>query len=61
MLEFKEEVRFKALAVARTGDSPRRLAEGHAEMGMMLLGYLRCGANVEFRPPLAQPNGGDDR
>jgi hypothetical protein len=46
MWQIGEELRLKASAVGRIGDSPRELADKHADMGKTVSGYLRRGLRL---------------
>ena len=46
MREIGEELRLKASAMGRAGDSPRELAEKYADMGKTVSGYLRRGLRL---------------
>lgn len=41
-----EELRLKSSAIGRAGDSPRELADKHADMGKTVSGYLRWGLRL---------------
>ena len=43
MWQIGEELRLKASAMSRKGDSPKELADKHADMGKTVSGYLRRG------------------
>ena len=43
MWKIGEELRLKASAMGRAGDSPRELADKHADIGKTVSGYLRRG------------------
>jgi len=46
MWQIGEELRLKASAMSRIGDSPRQLADKHADMGKTVSGYLRRGLRL---------------
>ena len=46
MWQIGEELRLKASAMGRIGDSPRQLADKHADMGKTVSGYLRRGLRL---------------
>jgi hypothetical protein len=46
MWQIDEELRLSASAVGRIGDSPRELADQHADMGKTVSGYLRRGLRL---------------
>jgi hypothetical protein len=46
MWQIGEELRLKASAAGRAGDSPRQLADKHADMGKSVSGYLRRGLRL---------------
>ena len=46
MWKIGEELRLKALAMGRSGNGPRELANKHADMGKTVSGYLRRGLRL---------------
>ena len=46
MWQIGEELRIKASAIGHAGDSPRELADKHADMGKTVSGYLRRGLRL---------------
>jgi len=46
MWQIGEELGLKSSAMGRIGDSPRELADRHAEMGKTVSGYLRRGLRL---------------